>query len=496
MKQQIRIIFFFITFLFLSCNSVKCYNKSFDKKIQPDKLKLDVDYIYKKLVKLHPQLNYYTSKKELDYKFDSLKNTITDPLTIKEFYFKLSPVINEIRQGHTSVIVPAKKLTKQQKREIKSSKLFTPISDFEVEFFNGKLYVVKSIARDSSILIGAEILCIDSLAPNDIYNKYYNSVGSDGYNSTFKKRYLNQNILDYYYVEHGYRDSVQIKLNIFGDTVNKIIKRKFLNSKNDVKINSKNKLNTKNCHLSFIGKDSNIALLKIDNFMSFDYSKFFQKIDSVKSPKLIIDLRSNPGGMILSGKKLFSYLIDTTYNFIEPHEVTSRFSLLYTRRFREKKIIGKFFHLAFMPITIIRYSIRLMSVKKIGDRFYYYPLIESIKVKPAKKYYFKNKIYFITNGGTFSTSCILSSNIKGNKLATFVGEETGGDYNGTCAGQIPTFTLPHSNLKVNFGLMYIKPACSSLDFGRGIFPDVEIIPTLQDRIKQVDPELEWILNDN
>jgi hypothetical protein len=32
-------------------------------------------------------------------------------------------------------------------------------------------------------------------------------------------------------------------------------------------------------------------------------------------------------------------------------------------------------------------------------------------------------------------------------------------------------------------------------FGRCIFPDQEIIPTLKDKIENKDPEMEWILND-
>ena len=31
--------------------------------------------------------------------------------------------------------------------------------------------------------------------------------------------------------------------------------------------------------------------------------------------------------------------------------------------------------------------------------------------------------------------------------------------------------------------------------GRGIFPDKEIIQTVEDKITNKDPELEWILND-
>ena len=136
-----------------------------------------------------------------------------------------------------------------------------------------------------------------------------------------------------------------------------------------------------------------------------------------------------------------------------------------------------------------------MSVKKIDSRYFYSPLISEFKVIPKKKNIYRNKIYVIIDGASFSASCILSSNLKGYKLATFVGEETGGEYNGTCAGYIPEFILPYSKLKVNFGLMYVKSSCSTETYGRGIMPDVEIIPTLEDRINQRDPELEWILND-
>jgi C-terminal processing protease CtpA/Prc len=43
--------------------------------------------------------------------------------------------------------------------------------------------------------------------------------------------------------------------------------------------------------------------------------------------------------------------------------------------------------------------------------------------------------------------------------------------------------------------MSIKtPYTSELD-GRGIFPDVEIEPTIEDRMEGNDLELQWILND-
>ena len=336
-KNKYLQLFVIISFL-ISCNSVRRYNEKFDAKIAPEKLQKDVTYIHKKLTKLHPQLYYYISKKDLDYKFDSLKNTIQEPLTRKEFFFKISPIIASIRQGHASVNVPRKRLSKEKIKQINSTNLLTPISDLEVEFYDRKLYIVKNNSADSTIQIGTEIISIDSVKPISVYDKYYNTFASDGFNNTFKKTVFNDRILTYYYFEQGFKDSLRVKLIIQGDTLIKIIKRNNIKQSKSIKKSiDRNKLESKHCHLSFVGPDSNFALLKVDNFMSLSYEKFFRKIDSVKSSKLIIDLRGNPGGAALSCKKLFSYLIDTSYYFLHPYEVTSKTSLLHSRKFKQKK---------------------------------------------------------------------------------------------------------------------------------------------------------------
>jgi C-terminal processing protease CtpA/Prc len=101
----------------------------------------------------------------------------------------------------------------------------------------------------------------------------------------------------------------------------------------------------------------------------------------------------------------------------------------------------------------------------------------------------------LINGGSFSASCILSSNLKGSGRALFVGEETGGAFNGTVAGIMPVVTLPESKLNLRLGLALIQPHYKTEIVGRGIFPDVSIKPTLQDRINGNDPELNWVLDD-
>jgi hypothetical protein len=76
-----------------------------------------------------------------------------------------------------------------------------------------------------------------------------------------------------------------------------------------------------------------------------------------------------------------------------------------------------------------------------------------------------------------------------------VGQETGGAYNGTVAGFMPKIKLPNSKIQIRTGIMLMASKFKTAKEGRGIFPDKEIIPTIEDRIKENDPELDWILNE-
>ena len=108
---------------------------------------------------------------------------------------------------------------------------------------------------------------------------------------------------------------------------------------------------------------------------------------------------------------------------------------------------------------------------------------------------FKGKIYVLINGGSYSASSIISSNLKSTQRAFFVGEETGGTYNGTVAAQWALVELPNSKVELNIGLGVVSATGKTEIVGRGIFPDKEILPTLEDRKNNIDPELNWILED-
>ncbi len=104
-------------------------------------------------------------------------------------------------------------------------------------------------------------------------------------------------------------------------------------------------------------------------------------------------------------------------------------------------------------------------------------------------------MYVLINGGSFFASSLISSNLKGSERAIFVGEETGGAYNGKVAGMLPMLKLPKSKLNFRLGLARLAPYYKTANDGKGVFPDLEIKPTLEDRINGNDPELYRVLNE-
>jgi len=191
---------------------------------------------------------------------------------------------------------------------------------------------------------------------------------------------------------------------------------------------------------------------------------------------------------------LYSYLADSDFVFTDKSEVVSRTSILHTNYFRGNPLFFNAILFAFSPIKLISMGITLLKVQKGANNKYYYSLpgSQSSHSRPDN---FKGNVYVLINGGSFSATCILASNLKGSQRAVFVGEETGGAFNGTVAGKMTVLTLPGSKLNVRFGLALIQPHYKTDIEGRGIFPDIEIKPTLKDRIKGKDTEIKWILDD-
>jgi len=514
---------FFIAIYMASCVSVKQYNAEISSLHSVLELHEDVDNAYLQLQRFHPKLYQYISKEELDAKFQSLKNDIDRPMGSAEFYERLARVLKNVGQGHLMSRPPARRYTKVQLKTL--NKLKFEFNDLDFEVLEDKLWVKSTIGKDST-LVGHEVLAIDKELSKKLVEKYKGLFSSDGFNTTYHDRYAGRNFSNFYYSDKGFRDSLTLLLkkkdSIYFKTFrwvgkggsakkdslsNQELKKvsKIYKTANKKKRKAKKKEGRKRGYISsrdyylrnfdLIGRDSSVAYLKIRGFGRGNQKKFyketFAKIDSAKCQNLIIDLRNNGGGSLDEIENLYGYLASKPFKFINNAETKT--SIPATKSMFSKKGVGLIegtFRVLAAP-GLLAYDL-LHTKKENGQR--YYKLTKS-KLKKLNTNNFKGKIYVLINGYSFSASSTLSTNLHATKRATFVGEETGGSYNGTVAGQSKFVILPNSKVRLKFGLMQIETPYKTEPDGYGIKPDVEIIPTQKDRLQKRDPELEWVLED-
>lgn len=519
-------IIYFICFVALlsSCVSVSKYNESVTQNHAIIDLKKDVDAAYRQLQRNHPKLYQYISKEKLEAKFDSLKNTITSPLTSRAFYEKLAPVVKSIGQGHLFVTPPQKRLEKEKRKELKGAK-----NDFlRLDFINFKdeLYVKNAIDADS-VLTGSKIVYIDSMVPATLIRKYNKLISSDGYNKTFFENFVGSRFGTFYLLEKGFQDSTHItfqnKDSIFTKTYTWVKKKeetknikdtlevvprkkptkaerreaklvrkalKKYNSKRGYVPSKKQYIRT----LDFVGVDSSVAYLKIRGFSNGNYKDFyaetFHLLDSLGTKNLVIDVRDNGGGRMSEIENLYSYLAKDSFQFILPSEVTNRTPLMKLALSNTNPLFLRGLAVLASPIIVTH---NLLKTKKVNGKIYYN--LSSSKSSEPKATSFLGNVYILINGNSFSASSVFSNYMQATERATLVGTETGGAYNGTVAGIFRVHKLKESQVRIRIGLMHIETPFHQEPNGYGVYPDVDIKPVKEDWLQGIDTEMEWILND-
>ncbi|MDO5975047.1 S41 family peptidase [Flavivirga jejuensis] len=509
--------------ILISCRSIKNHNEQITKLHDVVDLHKDIDKVYNQLKRHHPKLYQYTSKKVLDFKFDSLKKAITTPIDSREFYKRLAPVVAQVKQGHVSLGSANKWHTKKERKKLLKNKFEFYALDFE--YLENKLWVKSTRGKDSTI-VGSEVVKIEDDLISDLVNVYKTRFASDGYNTTLHNRYMGRHFSNFYYKDKGTVDSLRVtfknKDSLFIKTFRRLQKKEKPKKKDSTKTKKRIKLTSaekkanrlafkkerkfrrKHGYIKkykeytrnfrFMETDKDVAYMKLRSFTNGNYKRFykesFAKLDSAKTKYLVLDLRDNGGGRIAEIDYLYSYLTQVDYKFIEDSEVNSRVPFLKFLMSNTTSNSIKVLSGIVSPIIVVQ---NLIRTRKRDGKLYY--RFRQTKVKAPKPLHFTGEIYVLINGSSFSASSLISTHLKATKRATFVGEETGGAYNGTVAGIYKIYELPNTKLKIRMGMMQIEAPQKQEPDGYGIKPDVEILPTVSDRKLKKDTELDWVIQD-
>lgn len=496
---------FLILMILVSCQTVRKNNLFLEKKIPTAELKKDIDYTYEKLQRFHPNLYWYISKDELDHKFDSLKTTISEPLSPNQFFFKLAPVVASVNEGHLRLRSVGRKYSKAEQKDFKTKTPLFALMDYRI--LEDRIFVKENRENVGEIKAGTEILKIDGENVSDLVRKYKKLYSSDGENKTFQKYFINLSFFNYYTLENGYLDSVKLTTlcdNVVQDVG---IKRQRKAAKQVTeekalpKITPDQKLQhydtaTKsyNRTFKFLRSDSSIAYIKVKSFSATYSKKFYEKtfkrIRKAKSDHLILDIRDNLGGSLSEINTLYSYLTDKKFTLIKAPEMTSKTSGMHQNYFRGQSLLSSIVSAPAYPFFLA--GNYLLSSRK--DRRYYFREFASRPTRP-KEDAFKGKIYVLVNGASFSASSIISAKLKYENRAVIVGEETGGANDGTVAGVNNTIILPNSHLSLPIGLFLIRPNIEFENQNRGVVPNFSVDPNFEDIFATEDKILDWTLED-
>jgi C-terminal processing protease CtpA/Prc len=477
----------------LSCGVSK--NRSFnpDKKFAPVHLQQDFETLRIILEANHPSLYWYATKDSIDNYFADSFASLQDSLNELQFKNKVSWVISKIHCGHTTV-----RFSKDYTNFFSRKRL--PSFPLSLKVWKDSAVVVANLfAADSVIRRGTIVTAINRKPITYYIDSMLQLIGTDGYSDNFKYQFISFNFPGFYRNTFGIDSQYIIKyLDSTGTEREKFIKNFYPRADTAKRVDSVNKVDPGTIQevltrrqlkkQLLLGKRSlridttnNSAYLLINTFSEAKLFEFFRKSfrkirqDSIHN--LIIDLRLNSGGDVFASTRLSEYVID------HPFRVADTVAAI-SRSFKGKKYIRPWF---------IYWLSMHFSGKRKEDGRIHFRYFEKHLFKPKKKNHFNGNIYLLTGGYTFSAATLFAGDLKGQKNVTIVGEETGGGFYGNTAMFLTTIVLPNTKIRVTLPLYRMVLDAKRPKNGRGIFPDVEVLPNSYYIKKGVDAKLEKVM---
>lgn len=458
-----------------------------DKTFTVEQLKEDFKLMRGSLEEAHGGFYYYSTKKEMNRMFDAAFAKLTQPATELQFFKILAPLVAAINDGHTRTRLSTDASTYWLGQPIRFP--------FNIQFFNKKRgYLYRNYSENPDIPMGGELLSINGHTIPEILDQLLPLVPSDAHIDTSKLLALSRTSYfgASYMTAYGKTTSFTIRYKKPGKKKAETFKVNGIKPRDLTPIWRKRypeaaKKNDPNIPISLEYKEG-IPILTIRTFGAgaytnarIDYKKFladaFTQFQTKQIKDLIIDLRNNGGGSDEYGKILAAYFLDKPFMYYDSLET------------RVNSIsFAKYANVSPQDMEIMKNRLKANDHGTF-DALGHPNLGMQQPLEPT----FKGKVYILINGGSFSATGEATSIIHFHKKAIFIGEECGSGYYGNTSGMGVTMTLPHTRIRVAIPLVRYGMAVSDYPKNRGIIPQHKVPTTIDDRMNDRDPQMEYAL---
>ncbi len=404
-----------------------------DTKLSVKELIYDLDYLIETIEDV--AVDPYTDISKTDFyeQYELVRSQINKPLTRREFYLRIAPLIGLLKHTHTHIWISPEVRKYYDRMNCKSIPL-------KIKITSSKLYVAENYSM-YTISEGKEILSINNIDSKELVENLRRQIKSPTIN------YANRMIETYFdfllWWVYDFKGPFNIKFN----DAELVLEGKLKSELAALRKSSKKQKKTQKKDLSYQKIMPKIGLLTIrtfgssrDGYMSFLKESFLNiKNDSIEF--LIIDVRDNGGGSDWQGVELIKYIYD------KPFKSHSKF---YRKKSRQKdQYINQ--HLKWWVRWIP--SIRAQHIEKYfdgDDRKYLQASIGEIvtyeipnETPEENQIRFNGDVFVLINHNSYSAAAVFATMIKDYQIATLVGSETG-----QCAsadGELLPFHLPNSH---------------------------------------------------
>jgi len=454
-----------------------------ERKWSVEELKEDLSVLRYSLEEGHAGLYRYSTKMEMDGLFDDAARALTKPLTELEFMRCVAPLIAAVHCGHTRSRFSEAFAANMEKRPV-----YFPLG---LKFMGRKAYLLRNLSDNPDLPMGGEVLSVNGLAMSEIIDRMQAIIPSDGRieTSKFRRMEIPRSFNVFYTILFGLTETYTLEVQPLHE---KAVKNLAVAGMTLADIQRQYEerypeLAKEPPPISFDDRNG-IPVLTIRTFGGQDYAqakiaypgflvKTFKELNERNARSLIIDLRNNGGGDDAFGKILFAHLIDKPFMYYAALEI--------------KKKEFEFLKYADIPPERQKQQQGLLKENARG----WYDVLSHPNVglqKPIEPV-FKEQVYVLINGGSFSASGETTSPMHYHRKAVFIGEECGAGYYGNNSGGMPIVTLPHTKIRVTVPLIRYTMAVDGYPDDRGIIPEYPVEPKIEDLLANRDTVLEFAL---
>jgi hypothetical protein len=470
------------------------------KTFSAAELKEDFEVLRKTLTALHPGIYRYQTPESFDALFAEFAAKISAPLSEGEFFLILSQLTSKIGCGHT-YLNPYNQNALVRER-VFNRKTYLP---FYFRIVGGKIIVTEN-ASSANLVKGTEITKINDFGTREIIEKLVSVTHADGKNTLAARlgqielrrfeaeRYA---LFDWYFPLFFPLKNESFTI----EAVDVASKKPF---KFEVSAMTKTertaetekrygKAPTYDDGWKFEIWENSVGYLKIENSITWrlkniKFKEFlnaaFAELRARAVKNLIIDLRGNSGGDTGVGFELAKYLAKTDL----PAYIASR---RLVRNVGAQPDLLKFLDSYSRELkTELKEGLAENSYKKAENGFYEILPNDKLEIYPKiapDKNNFAGKTYIVSDASNASATFQFLNYARENRLATIVGEESGGNRQGINGGNYFFLNLPNSRIEIDVPVYYFAPLKPQPD--ESIIPDFVVKSKPEDIAKGIDSEL-------